>query len=117
MRYGIARQVFVCLLALAVATAGVARVVRADNMHVAIAAGGMATDMPVHSKCSGCAGDEKGLASVACSVYCASVVALPAMPAATNVAVAEVLRPSDQLRLAGLAAPPDPYPPRTIILS
>jgi hypothetical protein len=74
-------------------------------------------DMPSQGKCNGCAGDEKGLAPTACSVFCSTVIA-PAVVDLTLYAVpAEILAPTSGSRAVGRAHPPDPYPPRTTILS
>ena len=113
----ITQRALVVVLAVAVATAAVAHSVPAGDAHVAMSSDGMATDMPMHGKCSGCAGDEKGLASTSCSVYCGVVVALPAIAVAADAVATDVLAPSNQAILASLSIAPEPYPPRPTILS
>jgi hypothetical protein len=80
-----------------------------------------ASDMPMSSdmpgKCSGCAGDEKGVAPTACSACCAAVIALPLVAAVLYAVPAEILNPTAGPDAIGHASPPDPYPPRPIILS
>ena len=80
----------------------------------------LASDMPMSGdmpgKCDGCAGDEKGLAPAACSAFCGTVIALPV--AVVFFAVpAETLTPTSERNAVGRAEPPDPYPPRPIVLS
>ena len=76
----------------------------------------MAADVPMTGYCNGCAGDEKGLMPTACYVFCGSVgssllpVLFEAVPPATLVPLKGVIG-------AGYISPPDPYPPRPIVLS
>jgi len=81
---------------------------------------GVANDMPMSGdmpgKCDGCAGDEMGLAQAVCSAFCGTVIAstivvmLSAVPA-------EILTPATERIAIGRADPPDPYPPRPIVLT
>jgi hypothetical protein len=72
----------------------------------------MSGDMP--GKCDGCAGDEKGLA--VCSAFCGTVIAFPV--AVVFFAIpAERLTPTSERITVRRAEPPDPYPPRSIVLS
>jgi len=81
---------------------------------------GLASDMPMSGdmpgKCDGCAGDEMGLAQAVCSAFCGTVIAstivvmLSAVPA-------EILTPATERIAIGRADPPDPYPPRPIVLT
>src|SRR5215475_1266899 len=74
----------------------------------------MSGDMP--GKCDGCAGDEKGLAPAICSAFCGTVIAFPA--AVVFFAVpAEILTPTSERIAVHRGEPPDPYPPRPIVLS
>jgi len=77
----------------------------------------MSTDMPMPGKCNGCAGDEKGVASAACSAFCVTLIALPSVAAVLDVVPAEALDPAVESHATGHADPPDPYPPRPTILS
>jgi hypothetical protein len=74
----------------------------------------MSGDMP--GKCDGCAGDEKGLAPAFCSAFCGTVMPSPVMTV-LYVVPAEILTPTSERIVVGRAEPPDPYPPRPIVLS
>ena len=74
----------------------------------------MSGDMP--GKCAGCAGDEKALAPAVCSACCGTVIAFPAVVVLFAVP-AEILTPTGERIAVGRAEPPDPYPPRPIVLS
>ena len=120
MRFEIARRVLVIVLSVALATGVAVRSVQALAMDVAAPAATAAatpdTDMPMSGKCSGCAGDEKAMAA-ACSALCSGAVAvLPPVVAFGPVSV-ETLGPSATPTATGHAFPPDPYPPRPIVLS
>jgi len=110
-----ARRLFVVLLSVALATGLTVRVVQAGNMDMTAAA--MATDMPMHGKCDGCAGNEKAMAPTACSAYCGSVAALPSMVVAFDSLGIDGVAPSVAPAATGHVFPPDPYPPRPSILS
>lgn len=110
-----ARRLFVLLLSVALATGLTARVVQAGSMDMTAAA--MATDMPMHGKCDGCVGNEKAMAASACLVHCSSVVALPAMMVAVDPLPVSLVAPAVEPAATGHTAPPDPYPPRPIVLS
>lgn len=76
----------------------------------------MSGDMP--GKCNGCAGHEKGIAAAACSsVLCGSVTVFPSLTVVLTAVPAEAPKPSDGPDASGRAVSPDPYPPRTTILS
>ena len=120
MRFEIARRVFVIVLSVALATGAAVRTVQALAMDIAApaATAAMTTDtgMPMSGKCDGCAGDEKAMAA-ACSGLCSgAVAALPPVVAFGPVSV-ETLGPSATPAATGHAFPPDPYPPRPIVLS
>jgi hypothetical protein len=80
--------------------------------------GGMPTssDMPMPGKCNGCVGDEKGVAPAACSAFCGAVIELPLIPAGFDAVSIDTLGPAVEQIVTGHADPPDPYPPRPIIL-
>jgi len=120
MRFEIARRVFVIVLSVALATGVAVRSVQALAMDVAAPAATAAattdTDMPMSGKCDGCAGDEKAMAA-ACSALCSGAVAvLPVVVAFEPISV-ETIGPSATPAATGHAFPPDPYPPRPIVLS
>lgn len=106
-----ARRLFVFLLSVAIATGLMARVVQAsamDNMTMVA----MATDMPMHGKCDGCAGNEKAMTPAACAVYCSSVIALTPTGIAFDPVPVGIVTPSAEAAAIGHVFPPDPYPPR-----
>jgi len=74
----------------------------------------MSGDMP--GKCDGCAGDEKGLAPAICSAFCGTVIAFPAVVVFFAVP-AEILTPTSERVAVHRGEPPDPYPPKPIVLS
>lgn len=105
-----ARRLFVILLSVTVATGLMARVVQASTMDMTMVA--MATDMPMHGKCDGCAGNEKAMTPAACGVYCSSVIALAPTGIAFDPVPVGVVAPSAGAAATGHVFPPDPYPPR-----
>lgn len=105
-----ARRLFVFLLSVAVATGLMARVVQASAMDMTMVA--MATDMPMHGKCDGCAGNEKAMTPAACGVYCSSVMVLAATGIAFDFVPVGIVAPSVGAAATGYVFPPDPYPPR-----
>lgn len=107
-------QLVVVLLSVALVTALVVRSVQADNTGVAAV---MSMDMPMHGKCNGCAGQEKSITPTACFAFCSTVAVVSLRPAAYNPTPAETLAPSNALAAIGLAAAPDPYPPRPASIS
>ena len=111
-----ARRLLVLLLSVALATGLTMRVVQAASMDMTAVA--MATThMPMNGKCDGCAGNEKATAPTICFTSCASVAALPAAVAAVDPSGGDVVTPAVDPAATGHAAPPDPYPPRPIVLS
>lgn len=72
---------------------------------------------PMRGKCNGCAGDEKGVMPSACAAFCSAVVALPTEDLESFAVFAETLVPAPGPDAIGWTHPPDPYPPRTTILS
>jgi hypothetical protein len=120
MRFEIARRVFVIVLSAALATGAAVRSAQAISMDAtapaATAAATTDTGMPMSGKCSGCAGDEKAMAA-GCSAFCSGAVAvLPVVVAFGPVSV-ETIGPSATPAATGHAFPPDPYPPRPIVVS
>ncbi len=77
----------------------------------------MSSDMPMTGKCDGCAGDERGMAPAACSAFCGAVISVPSVIAVFDAVPIGTLGPSTGTIVTGHADPPDPYPPRTNILS
>lgn len=77
----------------------------------------MPMDMPASGKCSGCAGEEKGMMPSACAAFCGSAVALPLMPAAFDTVPAATMWPPTRTLGTSHTGPPDPHPPKPVILS
>jgi hypothetical protein len=77
---------------------------------------GMPADMPMPS-CDGCAGDEKATMPAACAAFCASMIALPLAPLAIEAVAIATLRPAGEAAAIGHTAPPDPYPPKPVVLN
>ncbi|SRR6266511_1384052 len=120
MRFEIARRLFVVVLSVALATGLVARSVRALAMDIiapaATAAATMDAGMPMSGKCDGCAGDEKAMAA-ACSAVCSGAVAVLPVVVAFGAVSVETFGFSAVPAATGCPFPPDPYPPRPIVLS
>ncbi len=68
-------------------------------------------------KCSGCAGDEKGMAATPCSACCGTIVACPLVQVVLYAVPAETLDPVAGPDSVGQTDPPDPYPPKQTIVS
>jgi hypothetical protein len=77
----------------------------------------MPADMPATGGCNGCAGDEKGLMPTACSAFCGSVASLPLVPVVFKTVPVATLWPAAETRGTGHTRPPDPYPPKPVVLS
>lgn len=109
-----ARRLFVLVLSVALATALTMRVqaVQAD-----MTAAAMTADMPMHGKCDGCAGSEKGMTPAACAFSFCSMMAVAPIAPAFNPVTAEVVRPVAESAGTGHVFAPDPYPPRSFVLS
>lgn len=98
--------------ALAFVVAGVAQGAHASDMAVKMSAAST-SDMPMSGGCSGCNGDDDGMA-MACFAVCGSIVAA-ILPSAPTVAP-EVLKSLATPLIASVVdhhGPPDPYPPRS----
>lgn len=109
------RRLLVLLLSAALVTGLTVRSAEAGTIEMAAAA--IATDMPMHGKCDGCAGSDKAMAPAACSAYCAGLTALPAMMLAVLHPVADsTVTPAVELAATEHIAAPEPYPPRPTIL-
>jgi hypothetical protein len=74
----------------------------------------MSGDMP--GKCDGCAGDEKGVATAVCSAFCGAFIASSAVVIFAPIP-ADILTPPAERIAVGRTDPPDPYPPRPVVLS
>jgi NADPH-dependent ferric siderophore reductase len=113
------RQIASLLLALALAIGLVTHDAGGPGMPLAstMAAASdmlMRGDVPMSGKCGGCVGDEKGMPA-ACSAFCGTVVALPAVAVVLESVPVDILGPAAGQVATGYAVPPDPYPPRSTI--
>lgn len=72
---------------------------------------------PMQGKCNGCAGDERGVVPTACSAFCSAVATLPAAYVDPYAAPVEAFVPTAGPDVIGWTNPPDPYPPKSTILS
>ncbi len=110
-----ARQLLVLVLSVALATGLVVRTVQAAQMDVAAAS--RTADMPMHGMCDGCAGNEKAMPTAACAASFCSMAILAPVTAVFAPVLAGVLEPVAESTVTGHAFPPDPYPPRSSVLS
>jgi len=78
---------------------------------------GMSADMPVPNNCDGCAGDEKATMLTACAAFCGSIIAPPLVPLVIEPVAIATLQPAVEAAVTGHIAPPDPYPPKPVVLS
>ena len=119
MSFGKVRRISAALMAVVLAIGLTTHGVGNPNM-ITNSAMALASDMPMSGdrpgKCDGCAGDEKGLAPAFCSAFCGTVMPSPVMTV-LYVVPAEILAPTSERNAVGRAEPPDPYPPRPIVLS
>ena len=119
MSFGKIRRISAALMAVVLAIGLSTHGLGGPNM-ITNSAMALASDMPMSGdmpgKCDGCAGDEKGLAQAVCSAFCGTVVPSP-VTAVFSVVPAEILAPAGERIAVGRAEPPDPYPPRPIVLS
>lgn len=111
------------LLILSLALGPALNVVHASSMEtkmVLAAASDMSSPgkmMPSSGKCDDCAGAKAGMPLGACSVYCAGVAAVPPVVAPFDYLAIEAQGFAAMRPIAGQHVPPDPDPPRSIVLS
>lgn len=114
------RRLVAIVLSVALATGMAVRSVQAIAMELAAPAATAAattdSDMPMSGTCSGCAGDENAMTAT-CSVLCSGVVVLPPVAVVFQSVAAATVAPGAAPAATGHTAPPDPYPPRPIVLS
>ena len=78
---------------------------------------GMSADMPMPNQCDGCVGNEKATMPAACAAFCGSVIALPLAPVVIEPVAIAILWPAGEAAANGHTVPPDPYPPKPVVLS
>lgn len=108
------RRLSTLFLALALAVGLMTHGIQTSDMAVKMATAAT-SDMPMPGGCSGCIGDDDGMLA-ACFALCSGVAAvLPSVPA---VDAAVLVSPPATRAVAEAShhGPPDPYPPRPIIL-
>jgi len=110
------RRIVAIFLALTLAvglTAHGARVAAMD-VEMATAATG---DMPMSGKCDECGDSKNSMSLVTCAAYCGGMVTLPSliMTAIDSLPAIMPYPESSSIRL-GLLRPPDPYPPKSVVL-
>lgn len=76
-----------------------------------------AASHPAPDMCQGCGGDDSGMAVGACFAVCTVTIALPADSLAAPEPIAERIAATADASGIGHFGPPDPYPPRRIVLS
>lgn len=77
----------------------------------------MSSEAPMPGKCSGCAGHERGVMAAACAAFCGAAVTIPSAAVVLYAVPVKILRPTTARIGISRNEPPDPYPPRTIVLS
>lgn len=116
MRLLAVRHLVSLLVALMLALGTGAHVAQAASMGGKMEASAPMT-MPSFDSCQGCDGDERGMAMNACFALCAGTIALPAGFVAAPDVGGERLTATVAGAGVGHFGPPDPFPPRSIVLS
>jgi hypothetical protein len=110
------RRIVAVFLALSLAVGLTAHGFRASAMAVEMATGA-ANDMPMSGKCDGCVSDHDGMSAGACAAYCSNMTALPPVVIIALEALPTISpEPIPGPKMAGLWPPPEPYPPKPIVL-
>lgn len=110
-----ARRLLVIVLSVALATGFITRTVQAVSMDATTAS--MGTEMPMHGKCDGCAGNEKTMTPVACAASFCSVMTLAPTVAAFDAISSETVEPRAETPAMGRTFSPNPHPPKSTVLS
>lgn len=117
MKFPKLRRIFALLLVLTLAVGLVAHGAGVSDMGVKMATAS-ASDMPVPGKCGGCGDDKAGMPTGMCGVYCTAGTFLPLAAEAFDVAsTSSTGFLTAGVTLPGHGYPPDPYPPRSAVLS
>jgi hypothetical protein len=81
----------------------------------------LANDMPIsgdmQGKCGSCSGHEKGVTPAACAALCGAIMSAPSTSPVLYAVPVEKVVATAARHAVGHADPPDPYPPRSTILS
>jgi hypothetical protein len=116
----IGRRIAVLMLAVAMVMGLSAHAVLSAHMELKTAAASAADmpapGMPTSGKCDGCGDDQKAISPALCAAHCAGMVALPGTSPVFD-AVPDAVPTQRAMPMGtGRAEPPDPYPPRPVVL-
>lgn len=116
MSFNAVRQLLVTLLTLSLTFGPAVSRVHASSMsmHAAVISSG---DAHHQGNCKDCPGSKNGLSSGECSACCTAVPGVSVPLAAIDIVPAETQRYLKPKSLADYRIPPDPYPPRSTVLS
>lgn len=113
------RRLSALFLALALLAGPVVQVVWASDMaaKMTVVAADDMSNMAMPSGCHGCGGDDQAMPTPCFAICGGGVFAI--MPAAPALAMAVSVSPlgTPVVSIAGYHGPPDPYPPRSTLLS
>ena len=116
MLLGLTRRIFAALVSVALMLGPAGYSAQAASMS-AKAVMAMSSDMHSPAKCDDCGGNKAGVPAGACALNCSGIVAVSpgaaafvSVPDETHGAVFAPI-------MIGLDTPPDPYPPRSTVLS
>jgi len=112
-----ARRLLASMLIATLAAGLVAQGAGAAGMDVKAAIIAAHDDMPMSGKCDGCAGNDKAMMPGACFTMCNNMVALPTISIAWAAVPAEDVSVAIVSSTKSHTGPPEPYPPRPIVLS
>lgn len=110
------RAILAVALALTITVGLATHSVGASDMNARMTAA-VVDDMPMPGGCNGCVGDDVGMATTACITLCGGVVAVLPQVEPLAIVVAMARSPVPAAPMLGHNGPPDPYPPRSNILS
>ncbi|MBE0703043.1 MAG: hypothetical protein IH582_07715 [Afipia sp.] len=113
---GVFRQfsAVVLILSLVLGTVGVG--VRASSMNAKMASIAL-SDMSGQGSCNDCAGSKSGVPVNVCSMYCVGMAAVFPETVTIDGVAGEIRQYLTPRLLAGHHVSPDPYPPRSVVLS
>jgi hypothetical protein len=68
------------------------------------------------SGCDDCDSKQKAMTPAQCAAACASIIALPSMGATVDIPAVKTIPHFTPPHASGHSDPPDPYPPRSVVL-
>jgi len=115
MHFANLRRLSALLLALALTLGTGAQAIGMIDMSFKMTMAG-AVDAPMPDGCGTCKDDDRGMLA-GCSAVCGGMAAV--LPSASGVTIASEISPLtvSSVEMTGQYRPPDPYPPKPIILS